>query len=147
MVVSGRGQVPVNARLFTDEHRTRTILAVPAGAHGRSLSALERAGVKVWRVPGSRQQVVLARLLDMLAGEGCMHLLCEGGGGLAERLIRQELVDEFLLIVAPLVMGAGISAVAGEGWPLKNAPRLRFISVERVGPDVMIRAVPERGGR
>ena len=147
VVVSGRGQVPVNARLFTDEHRTRTILAVPAGARGRSLAALERAGVNVWRVPGSRQQVSLARLLDMLAGEGCMHLLCEGGGGLAGRLIREELVDEFLFIVAPLVMGAGIPAVAGEGWPLKNAPRLRFISVERVGPDVMIRAVPERGGR
>ena len=147
ILVSGGGRVPPNARVFTDEHRARTVLAIPAGVRGAGLARLERAGVKVWRVPGARREVSLPALLRMLAQEGCMHLLCEGGGGLAERLITAGLVDEYLFIVAPMVLGPGVPAVAGEGWSLKTAPRLKFVSVERVGPDVLIRALPDDGGR
>lgn len=147
VIVSGSGVLPLNARVFTDEHRARTILAIPAGVSAAGVSRLERAGVKVWAVPGSRREVSLPGLLRMLAREGCMHLLCEGGGGLAERLIKAGLVDEYMFIVAPVVLGPGMPAVAGRGWPLKSAPRLKFVAVERVGPDVVIRAVPDGGGR
>jgi len=145
VIVSRTGRVPPGARVFTDDAKDRTILAVPTGRDGPDIRRLERSGVRVWRVPGSRRDVSLASLLGLLGrDEGCLHVLCEGGGGLAEALVGCDLVDDYLFVVAPLVLGAGKAAIAGAGWALKSAPRLRFLSMERCGPDIIVEAVRVR---
>ena len=142
VIVSRSGNIPPGARVFTDDAKDRTILAVPAGMNGPGVRRLERSGVRVWRIPGSRREVSLAALLRMLGrDEGCLHVLCEGGGVLAARLVSRDLVDEYLFVVAPLVLGAGRAAMEGAGWALKNAPRLRFLSMDRCGPDIIVQAV------
>ena len=131
--------------MFTDEARDRTILAVPAGTVGPDIRRLERSGVRVWRIPGSRRDVSLASLLRLLGRkEGCLHVLCEGGGGFAEGLVGRDLVDDYVFVVAPLLLGAGKAAIAGAGWALKSAPQLRFLSMERCGPDIIVEAVRVR---
>ena len=85
----------------------------------------------------------LKKVLRDLAKNDVMHVLCEGGGELAASLIRAGLVDEFVIFMAPsLLGGSGVPMVGKKGWSLANMPRLSFQTLEKCGEDVLIRAVP-----
>ncbi|WP_233231559.1 bifunctional diaminohydroxyphosphoribosylaminopyrimidine deaminase/5-amino-6-(5-phosphoribosylamino)uracil reductase RibD [Tichowtungia aerotolerans] len=86
------------------------------------------------------------KALRALAKEhGVMHVLCEGGGELAGSLIRAGLVDEFMIFMAPSVLGgSGFPMFGKKGWSLPKMPRWVFQTLEKCGDDVLIRAVPEK---
>ena len=85
----------------------------------------------------------LKKVLRDLAKNDVMHVLCEGGGELAGSLIRAGLVDEFVIFMAPsLLGGSGVPMVGKKGWSLANMPRLSFQTLEKCGEDILIRAVP-----
>ena len=75
-VVSASGRLPKRARIFADEAKART---------------------HVFRSP--REALVeLGRM-------GVLHVLCEGGLGLARALAAEGLVDEWITVLSPLVIG------------------------------------------
>jgi len=83
------------------------------------------------------------KILADLAKRDVMHVLCEGGGELAGSLIRAGLVDEFAIFMAPSLLGGeGFPMVGKKGWALKSMPRLSFQTLEKIGDDVFIQAVP-----
>ncbi|MNC98410.1 Riboflavin biosynthesis protein RibD [compost metagenome] len=71
-----------------------------------------------------------------------LHVVCEGGGELAGALCRDGLVDEFVFIQAPLLLGhaARRAIAAPAAWDLAQAPRLIVIENSRLGPDLLVRA-------
>lgn len=84
-----------------------------------------------------------AEVLAVLAQRDVRHLLVEGGPTVAAAFLRAGLVDEVVAYVAPVLLGAGPSAVADLGISgIADALRLRPRSVDRVGPDVVIVAEP-----
>ena len=85
-VVSKSGRLPKTAQIFTDAARERT---------------------RVYRSPGEAVRDLGAR--------GFLHVLCEGGLGLARALAAEGLVDEWVTVLAPLVIGSR---------PLSEAVRL-----------------------
>jgi diaminohydroxyphosphoribosylaminopyrimidine deaminase/5-amino-6-(5-phosphoribosylamino)uracil reductase len=88
----------------------------------------------------------LKKILSELGKQGVMHVLCEGGGELAGSLVRAGLVDEFALFVAPAMLGGdGVPMFGQKGWPLTKMPLLSFQTLEKLGKDVFIRALPVRG--
>jgi len=88
----------------------------------------------------------LKKILRDLAKRDVMHVLCEGGGELAGSLIRAGLVDEFVIFMAPsLLGGTGFPMVGKKGWTLKGMPRLSFQTLKKIGNDVLITAVPIKG--
>jgi diaminohydroxyphosphoribosylaminopyrimidine deaminase / 5-amino-6-(5-phosphoribosylamino)uracil reductase len=56
-----------------------------------------------------------ASALEQLYGRGRQHVFLEGGATLAAAFLRADLVDEIVVYVAPLLLGAGRSAVADLG--------------------------------
>jgi diaminohydroxyphosphoribosylaminopyrimidine deaminase/5-amino-6-(5-phosphoribosylamino)uracil reductase len=143
VVVDARGFTPPSARVLTDEAASRTIMATVRGIG----AALERAwsanGARVWKfAPGRDEHVPLKRLLKRLGDEGCMHVLCEGGGGLAGSLNDANLIDECCFFYAPAVLGdlQAVCGVEGGERALARMPRMRLVEVKRLGEDVMIRA-------
>lgn len=88
----------------------------------------------------------LAVILRELAEQrDVMHVLCEGGGGLAAGLIEAGLVDRYAFFIAPKLLGAGgIPGIGPLGTGLSNAPELVFEQIERAGQDLFIRAIPLR---
>jgi diaminohydroxyphosphoribosylaminopyrimidine deaminase/5-amino-6-(5-phosphoribosylamino)uracil reductase len=144
VVVDARGRVQPNARVLNDAAADRTILATVRGSPAERAASRRRC--QTWTLPRAAGSVSLRRLLRRLGGVGLMHVVCEGGGRLAHALVRAGEVDELVFFVAPLLLGgdASVAAIAGAGWPLGAAPRLRILECCRVGADVMIRAVPEK---
>lgn len=86
-----------------------------------------------------------AELLATLAARDVRHLLVEGGPALAGALLRASLVDEVHAYVAPVLLGAGPAVVPDLGiGTLADAVRLDTVSVEVLGPDVLVIANPRR---
>jgi diaminohydroxyphosphoribosylaminopyrimidine deaminase / 5-amino-6-(5-phosphoribosylamino)uracil reductase len=143
VVVASGGDIPRGAQVLTDGHQDQTLVVVAKSCSMRTIADLRGRGVAVSVCGAAR--VSLPRLMAELGRRGILHVLCEGGGELAEALIRAKRVDEFLFFVAPCILGGrdAVPAVGGAGWPIEAKPELRILDVGRAGSDVMIRARPK----
>ena len=77
-VVSRSGKLPRGAQVFTDAAKDRTLVFRDA-----------------------------AEAVRELGRRGFMHVLCEGGLGLARSLSAAGLADEWITVLAPIVIGGG----------------------------------------
>ena len=141
VIVTASGRLPPRAQVLCDTRAGCTVVAT-AQAGARRLARTKTAA-KCWTLPARGGQIDLAALLQKLGGCGVLHVLCEGGGRLAAGLLRAGLVDELQLFIAPKLLGGDATPSVGPaGWLLKNAPALKFLEVQSLGPDLLIRAVP-----
>lgn len=141
VVVDSRLQTPPDAALFGVKDRSVWVYA--AESHPDAQAALEARGATVTHLPGPGQKVDLAALLKDLAGRGVNELHVEAGFKLNGSLLREGLVDEFLVYLAPKLLGAGQGMVnVGPLGSLGEATPLEFTSVEPVGADLRILARP-----
>ena len=80
-----------------------------------------------------------ADVVAVLAEREVRHLLVEGGPTLAAAFLRAGLDDEVHAYVAPVLLGAGPSAMADLGvTSIDGAVRLTTRSVIPLGPDVLV---------
>lgn len=141
VVVDSRLSTPPQARLLAEPGQALLVCAIEAAAQRQAL--VER-GAEVLLLPdGDHQQVDLPALMNQLAQRGINELHVEAGATLNGALIRAGLVDEYLIYLAPKLLGSGrgmwqLGALAA----LSDAPELRFCSVTPVGPDLRIVARP-----
>lgn len=144
VVVDSRLQTPPTAALFGVPERPVWIYA--AGPHPQARAALEARGATVVQLAGAGGKVDLAALLADLAARGVNELHVEAGFKLNGSLLREGLVDEFLVYLAPKLLGGGRGMVhIGPLQELAGAVPLEFSDVERVGPDLRIVArIPGR---
>jgi len=149
IVVAGKRKLPEKLKMFSDKFSERTIVALPRPCAPKESRFFARKSVRVLNVEASSGMVLLPKLMRSLGKLGILHVLCEGGGELANSLVEKKLVDEYLFFMAPMILG-GIKSVpsfGGKGWSLSKAPRLRIESCEGVGEDLLVRAFPKTGGR
>jgi diaminohydroxyphosphoribosylaminopyrimidine deaminase/5-amino-6-(5-phosphoribosylamino)uracil reductase len=144
VVVDSRLQTPPDAALFSVPDRPVWIYA--AEEHPQAQSGLEARGATVTHLGGAAGKVDLAALLKDLGGRGVNELHVEAGFKLNGSLLREGLVDEFLVYLAPKLLGAGQGMVnIGPLTALEQAVAVEFSSVERVGADLRVLArVPGR---
>ncbi|WP_397545218.1 bifunctional diaminohydroxyphosphoribosylaminopyrimidine deaminase/5-amino-6-(5-phosphoribosylamino)uracil reductase RibD [Salinibacterium sp.] len=89
---------------------------------------------------GSRD---LEDILGWLYEQGIRRAFVEGGPTLASAFIAAGLVDEYLLYLAPMLLGGDRVAVADIGVPsLGDARQLRITSVDYLGNDILVTARP-----
>ena len=102
-----------NAQIFSDEASTQTLI---------------RNGC-------------INEVLDELAADyNIMHLLCEGGSGLAAQFLELNLVDELVMIYAPKVLGSdGYSCIDIKGCMMDSIIEGHFVHTERIGKDLIVR--------
>ncbi|MFO1331811.1 MAG: bifunctional diaminohydroxyphosphoribosylaminopyrimidine deaminase/5-amino-6-(5-phosphoribosylamino)uracil reductase RibD [Rubrivivax sp.] len=104
-------------------------------------AALQARGAALCRLPAPGGLVDLAALVDELARREVNELHVEAGRTLNGALLRAGLVDELLVYVAPLLIGAGRDLAAlGPFDALADALRWRFVDVACVGDDLRLRA-------
>jgi diaminohydroxyphosphoribosylaminopyrimidine deaminase/5-amino-6-(5-phosphoribosylamino)uracil reductase len=142
VIVDSRLETPLDAALFMPG---RTVLIYAAIQDLPKQSALEARGATViympGTTPGTENKVDLAALLHDLARREINELHVEAGHKLNGSLIRTGLVDEFLVYLAPKLIGLGSGmAHFGPLTHLSDAVELRFHSVEQIGPDLRLLA-------
>jgi diaminohydroxyphosphoribosylaminopyrimidine deaminase/5-amino-6-(5-phosphoribosylamino)uracil reductase len=145
IIVDSNGRLPLKAKVLNDGHVSRTIIATTAGCTKARQNRYRAKGAQVWELKPFNHRVSLKQLLVSIGHMGLLHVLCEGGGEMAAELVKERLVDHYLFFVAPRILGGreATSPIEGNGWNLKNAPRLAFVDCERSGEDILLRAVSQ----
>ncbi|BCX81810.1 diaminohydroxyphosphoribosylaminopyrimidine deaminase/5-amino-6-(5-phosphoribosylamino)uracil reductase [Methylomarinovum caldicuralii] len=141
VVVDSRLRMPPTARMLDLPGRTLIACCHPDPARR---AALEAAGAEIWVAPIREGRVDLAALLEELARREVNEVLVEAGSTLNGALAAAGLVDEWVIYLAPCLLGdegRGLFHLPGIG---KMADRigLRFVETRRIGPDLRIKVQP-----
>ncbi len=136
VVVDSRLETPLDARLFTPGRVIYIYAAVP---NPEKKAALEARGATVIHQPGGNGKVDLAAMLRDLAQREVNEVHVEAGHKLNGSLLREGLVDEFVVYLAPKWIGQGAGMASfGPITELSQAVELDFLSTDRLGPDLRI---------
>ena len=143
VIVDSRLETPLNARLFEtlgtgDQARQIWIYTAVEGAADKR-AALQAQGATVIDMPGPGGKVDLAAMLRDLALREINELHVEAGHKLNGSFIREGLVDEYLLYLAPQLLGPGQGmANLPALTELSGAVQMTFHAVDRIGPDLRL---------
>ena len=140
VIVDSRLQTPGTSRILDAPGQ---VLIYAAQADAAREAALRERGAELAFAPGSSGKVDLAAMLADLARRGINELHVEAGHNLNGSFVREGLVDEFLIYMAPTLMGIGRELAAfGPLERMEDSLALRFVSVTPIGEDVRIIARP-----
>jgi diaminohydroxyphosphoribosylaminopyrimidine deaminase / 5-amino-6-(5-phosphoribosylamino)uracil reductase len=140
VVVDSRLDLPLSARILAPPGEVRVYAAAPAAER---VAALENAGASVGLLAGASGKVDLPGVLADLAARGINELHVEAGHKLNGSFVREGLVDEYLVYMAPRLLGTGRELAAlGPLERLQDSIDLKFFSVSSVGDDLRLLARP-----
>ena len=140
VVVDSRLKTPPEARILDAPGE---VLVVAATRDAAREAGLQARGVALCHLPGARGKVDLPALMVELARRGVNELHVEAGHKLNASLLREGLVDELLVYLAPKLLGLGREMAAfGPLQSLADALQFEFTQVERIGADLRILARP-----
>lgn len=140
VVVDGRLRLPLQAKLVRTASETPTLVYTARGAEAAKKRSLEEEGVTVVALPHRGGVMSWDRILRDLGGRGVASVLVEGGGETAAALLREGVVDEFLLFLSPKLIGGDGRAVLGSLGvrELQDAISLRNLRVRRFSEDLFL---------
>ncbi|MES2990689.1 MAG: bifunctional diaminohydroxyphosphoribosylaminopyrimidine deaminase/5-amino-6-(5-phosphoribosylamino)uracil reductase RibD [Pseudomonadota bacterium] len=140
VIVDSRLETPPAARILDAPGSVLVYAAAPDAARH---AALEARGAQIALVPGPAGKVDLPAMLADLAARGVNELHVEAGHKLNGSFVREGLVDEFLIYMAPKLLGMGRELAAfGPLETLQDSLALRFVSVTPIGDDLRLIARP-----
>jgi len=130
VVVDSHVETPPQAKVLQGDKAL-----VFAAVAGKSLPNAE-----IVVLPNAAGKVDLAKMLEELARRGINELHVEGGFKLNGSLVREGLVDEFLIYLNPSLLGDSAQGMVNlaEMTSLDQRVALKIRSVDRIGEDLRI---------
>jgi diaminohydroxyphosphoribosylaminopyrimidine deaminase/5-amino-6-(5-phosphoribosylamino)uracil reductase len=140
VVVDSRLETPLDARIL----QGGTTLIVGAVENVGRIEALRSVGAEVLILPNASGKVDLAALLTALGGRGVNEVHAEAGFKLNGSLLREGLVDELLLYLAPCLIGHEANGLFNlpELATLDGKRRLQIRDLRQIGADIRVVARP-----
>ena len=136
VIVDSNLDTPLNAHIFI---AGRACYIYTAVENDGKKKALEACGATVIHLPDTNGKVNLSAMLLDLALREINELHVEAGQRLNGSLMREGLVDELLLYIAPKLMGQGQGMVnIGPFTEISDAIQLEIVSTARIGADIRI---------
>lgn len=132
-------RTPLDARVL-DGSLTTTVLVRDErdGGIEARCNALLAAGARILRL-GAQESLVPP--LRTLCNEGVSTVLVEAGGGLTGRLVREQVLDEAWVFIAPLLVSDDAARRAARGLApevLAAIPRARLLGARTRGCDALL---------
>lgn len=143
VVVDGKGRIPIESRITNDD--APTIIAV-SDDYKSDLTAsdkyqvLKNKGVDFFFA--GENQVDLVKLMNYLYEKGVRTLMLEGGSTLNFSMIKDGLIDEIRICVAPMVVGGvnAISLFGGDGFmTMDESVKLELVDSFSCGKDLVLK--------
>jgi len=144
VLVTASGRIDPDSRFFDDSKGAPdcVIATVESLPPARIDALAERA--EVWKL--GRERVDLPALLERLHARGVARLLLEGGGELNWAFLRDDLIDELHVTIAPVLLGGreAPTLLEGEGLAMRAQRKLRLEELHREGGELYCRYSVER---
>jgi len=148
IVLSRSLNFPRSCQLLDNNSDYKTIIASTVEAIDRFTGTQrgKKSGLIYWTLRCHRDGRL--DLHDFLANAdefGLRSMLVEGGGRLAASFLKAGLVDKYIVVIAPMVLGSGVSAVDDiQARRLADAIALERCSVQKSGADYVFIGYPKR---
>lgn len=140
VVVDSRLETPLTARIL----QGGPVLIAGAIENAEKSALLRSTGAEVLILPNAAGKVELKDLLEALARRGINEVHAEAGFKLNGSLMREGLVDELLLYLAPCLIGHEASGLFNlpELATLDGKRRLQIRDLRQIGEDIRLIARP-----
>ena len=140
VVVDSRLETPLTARIL----QGGPVLVVGALEDVEKAALLRSTGAEVLILPNAAGKVELKDLLTVLAQRGINEVHAEAGFKLNGSLLREGLVDELLLYLAPCLIGHAASGLFNlpELTSLDGRRHLQIHDLRQIGEDIRLIARP-----
>lgn len=139
VVLDGSLRIPLSTKLVKTARKIPLWVIARPDASPEKQRELEEAGVEVMRVSTAGGRIDLSEALFLLATRNITRLLVEGGPIISAELLRENLIDEAVIVHSPKELGAG-AIPALEGMSLSELlenPRLEVIERRTLGADTL----------
>jgi diaminohydroxyphosphoribosylaminopyrimidine deaminase/5-amino-6-(5-phosphoribosylamino)uracil reductase len=147
IVLDSRGRIPAEAKILHLDSLAGTIVVVTPQASQDKVAELKQYA-EVLVIPERNGRVDLQALMQELGRMEFTSVLLEGGAEVNASALKAGIVDKVMVFIAPkLIGGSGAPGpVGGSGIEeLSKAIPLKDISMKRVGEDILITGIPEKG--
>lgn len=134
-----------NSHLINDNSDFKTIVATSDESLNGNSDTSNENGLTFWSIrKDSQGRVDLRDLLEKAKLFGVNSILVEGGAEIATSFLKAKLVDKYVVITAPIIIGKGIDSVGDLGTDLINEA-IHFNDVYRVqnGSDEIFVGYPD----
>ncbi|MHA1240586.1 MAG: 2,5-diamino-6-(ribosylamino)-4(3H)-pyrimidinone 5'-phosphate reductase [Promethearchaeota archaeon] len=126
IVLDSNLSIPIESNVVTYKPETYlTIIVTTENASNDKIREFESKNVEIIK-SGKKRRVDVVELMPILYNKGIKKILLEGGGNLNWSFIKNNLVDEIRITIAPWIVGGkdAVSLVEGDGYAkMLESPR------------------------
>ncbi|MDO9163122.1 MAG: bifunctional diaminohydroxyphosphoribosylaminopyrimidine deaminase/5-amino-6-(5-phosphoribosylamino)uracil reductase RibD [Methylococcaceae bacterium] len=137
VVLDSRLAMPVDAQLVNVPGRT---LILTSSTDDDKKQALQQAGFEIYVIPEHQGRLDLRQVMTFLAEQQINEVLVEAGPTLNGALLAENLVDEWVIYMAPCVLGdqgRGLFTLPNMNT-MADKKNLNLADVRQVGPDLKL---------
>ena len=141
VVVDSRLRIDPSCRLLIQESAAQTLVATTSCADAAKIEAIRQAGTEVMIFGDNSGRVDLQQLWQELGRRNVQRLLLEGGATLGGEALREGLIDQMMIFIAPKLFGgeSHFGIFAGRGCEtLADAVALKDLRCEASGEDLWL---------
>jgi 2,5-diamino-6-(ribosylamino)-4(3H)-pyrimidinone 5'-phosphate reductase len=136
IVVDSNARTPLNARILSND--APTIIAVSKNSSHHKIKELEK---KAEVIIAGETQVDMVQLMEKLKNNGLNSVMLEGGSTLNFSMLKNGLVDEVKICIAPMIVGGNeaITLVGGSGFNyMADSIKLELKNSYNLGKDIIL---------
>ncbi len=141
LIFDSRLRIPLTARVLKNIDVSPTAIATTNLANPKKVEQLRSQWVEVLVLPQKRKQVSIRRCLEELGNMGITSLLVEGGSELNANFLREGLVNQVYLYMAPILLGGhNAKGLIGGLSPKRLAEKVSVLNlhIQPLGDDRLI---------
>lgn len=138
-------RISSDARLLNDDADVQNYIITAEKVDPERIKRVERGNTSVIRCRVKDNHIDLAALMDILGKKNITSVLFEGGACLMGSMIRERLIDKFMIFKALKILGAGdgIPMATGKGPICMNDTlNLERTKIRKIGSDILITGYP-----
>ncbi|MFD1738807.1 bifunctional diaminohydroxyphosphoribosylaminopyrimidine deaminase/5-amino-6-(5-phosphoribosylamino)uracil reductase RibD [Bacillus salitolerans] len=142
IVLDHRLRTPIQSRLLTDGLSDVWIFTGSSVTEEQKLPFIEK-GIRIFQL--DQERINIKTMLHRLGEESITSLLVEGGSEVNGSFLKEHAFNQVIAYLAPKLIGGKHAPgfIGGEGFELMSeALQLEFRSVETLGNDIKIVAIP-----
>jgi diaminohydroxyphosphoribosylaminopyrimidine deaminase / 5-amino-6-(5-phosphoribosylamino)uracil reductase len=134
IVIDPELELSLNKKIFSTKLKGRTIVFTSKNANKAKINTLTKRGILVLTCRTDKGIISVKEVLKKTASLGISSVMVEGGALTYNEFIKNKLVDEFMIFIAPKVMSKGIQAFNNE----INFASYKSINYYKVSNDILV---------
>jgi diaminohydroxyphosphoribosylaminopyrimidine deaminase / 5-amino-6-(5-phosphoribosylamino)uracil reductase len=140
VIVDSELKIPLKAKVLQNTSDVPTLIATIKKPDEPEFRSIAATGAEIVTVKAGKDGLVdLKKLFKILAGRKISSVLVEGGAQIITSILRNNLAQRLVTVIAPKITGSGIEAVGDLNIrQLAGAKKLSIQKVMRRGDDIIV---------